>query len=141
MPGAIKDVEIRTPVDAAHSRTRGASRFPSSVYGRGSEPDVRFSFANERTFLAWIRTALALIAGGVALEALGLHLEPHLRVTASVILILSGITLPAYAWLAWTNNERALRENEPLPSPLLSLPLGAAVVAVGILILLAVVLE
>jgi putative membrane protein len=30
------------------------------------EPDVRFSFANERTFLAWNRTALALIATGIA---------------------------------------------------------------------------
>jgi putative membrane protein len=31
-----------------------------------SDPDYRFSLANERTFLAWIRTALALVAGGVA---------------------------------------------------------------------------
>ncbi|WP_041583188.1 YidH family protein [Xylanimonas cellulosilytica] len=41
-------------------------RFPASVYGQGSEPDARFSLANERTFLAWIRTSLALMAGGVA---------------------------------------------------------------------------
>lgn len=31
-----------------------------------AEPDYRFTLANERTFLAWIRTALALLAGGVA---------------------------------------------------------------------------
>ena len=30
--------------------------------------DYRFLLANERTFLAWMRTALGLIAGGVALE-------------------------------------------------------------------------
>jgi putative membrane protein len=34
------------------------------------EPDYRFTLANERTFLAWIRTALALIAGGVAVVQL-----------------------------------------------------------------------
>lgn len=50
------------------------ARFPQSVYGQGEEPDARFSLANERTFLAWIRTSLALIAGGVALEAFDLPL-------------------------------------------------------------------
>ena len=34
-------------------------------YEEGEEPDYRFTLANERTFLAWLRTALALIAGGV----------------------------------------------------------------------------
>ena len=37
-------------------------RFPRSVYGEGEEPDPRFSLANERTFLAWLRTALAMYA-------------------------------------------------------------------------------
>lgn len=139
----MKTVDIEEPARNRRLLPRSAwnRRFPSGVYSRGTEPDVRFSFANERTFLAWIRTALALIAGGVALEALGLHLEPHLRAAASIMLILSGIALPLYAWFAWAGNERALRENEPLPSPLLSLPLGAAVVVVGVLVLLAVTLR
>jgi putative membrane protein len=38
--------------------------------GDEQEPDFRFTLANERTFLAWIRTALALIAGGVAVAQL-----------------------------------------------------------------------
>ena len=45
-------------------------RFPRSVYGEGEEPDPRFSLANERTFLAWLRTALAMYAAAFALEAL-----------------------------------------------------------------------
>jgi len=44
-------------------------RFPRWVYGAGDEPDARFSLANERTFLAWIRTSLALLAGSIAVEA------------------------------------------------------------------------
>jgi putative membrane protein len=56
-----------------------AARFPRWVCGEGSEPDPRFTLANERTFLAWIRTALALPAGGVALEALTVSLLPGLR--------------------------------------------------------------
>ena len=51
------------------------ARFPGSVYGTGEEPDPRFSMANERTFLAWIRTSLAFIAGGVALETFDLPLN------------------------------------------------------------------
>ena len=44
-------------------------RWPRQVYAVGTEPDPRFSFANERTFLAWIRTALGFLAAGVAIAA------------------------------------------------------------------------
>jgi uncharacterized membrane protein YidH (DUF202 family) len=57
----------------------------------GSEPDPRFTLANERTFLAWIRTALALTAGGVALEALTVPLLPGLRLAASLLLLVLGL--------------------------------------------------
>ena len=52
------------------SETKG--RWPGFVYAGGEEPDYRFSFANERTFLAWIRTGLALLAAGVAVDAFDL---------------------------------------------------------------------
>ena len=68
----------------------GDRRFPASVYSRGTEPDARFTLANERTFLAWIRTALAFLAGGVALEVLGLDLHPGFRVAASLLLVAVG---------------------------------------------------
>lgn len=115
-------------------------RFPKSVYSHGTEPDARFSLANERTFLAWIRTSLALLAGGVALETLGLGLHPVFRLTASILLIVVGIMTPVQAWVGWMRSERALRLNTPLPSANLALPLGIAVLIAGVLVLLGVVL-
>jgi putative membrane protein len=119
--------------------TKEERRFPSRVYGQGDEPDPRFSLANERTFLAWLRTALALLAGGVALETLGLGL-PAFRLAASLLLILAGIATPIQAWIGWMRNERALRLNSPLPSPALALPLGVVIILVGVLVLCAIVL-
>lgn len=115
-------------------------RFPRRVFGRGTEPDPRFTLANERTFLAWIRTALACIAGGVALETLGLHLHPGLRLAASLVLIAAGMMLPLMAWWAWTRAEAAMRTQAPLPPPSMALPLGVAVCLVGVLLLLGVLL-
>jgi putative membrane protein len=116
-------------------------RFPPRLYEHGSEPDARFTLANERTFLAWVRTSLALIAGGVALEALGLGLQPGLRLAASIVLIVAGIATPIQAWLGWITTEKALRLNRPLPSPYLAAPIGVAVVAAGLLVLLAILFD
>ena len=52
---------------------------------QGEEPDYRFSLANERTFLAWIRTALAVLAGGVILDQFSTKLGPHIVVTILAI--------------------------------------------------------
>lgn len=121
-----------------HSAPR---RFPASVFGRGSEPDARFSLANERTFLAWIRTGLGLLAGGVALEALGLGLNPVLRTTASLLLIVAAVLVPIQAWAGWIRTERALRLGSPLPAPLSALPLAILLGAVAVVVLLGVTLR
>lgn len=109
-------------------------RFPKRVYRVGTEPDARFSLANERTFLAWIRTSLALIAAGLALEAFELPIEPALRLTAALILILLGVLAPVQAWLGWMGAEKALRVGRPLPAPVLAGPLGLGVALVGLLL-------
>lgn len=116
-------------------------RFPASVFSRGEEPDARFTLANERTFLAWIRTALALIAGGVALELLGLDLHAGLRLAASLVLIVVGTLTPALAWISWARTERALREGRPMPASLLGVILGISVTVTGVLVLLAIALK
>jgi len=116
------------------------SRFPRRVYERGQEPDARFTLANERTFLAWIRTSLALLAGGVALEALGLGMHPGFRHAASILLIVAGLLTPVQAWLGWMRTERSLRESTPLGPPWIAIPLVLVVVATGVLVLLGVLL-
>lgn len=114
-------------------------RFPRSVFRHGVEPDVRFSLANERTFLAWTRTALALIAGGVALEALALDMYAPLRLAASLVLIVTGILLPVIAWAEWALVERAMRLQRRLPHPPTGVILAVAVIVSGVLVLLAIV--
>lgn len=115
------------------------ARFPRSVYGDGDEPDPRFSLANERTFLAWIRTALALVAAGVAIEVLEVG-HPGWRLAASLVFTALGILAAARAWIGWAGTERALRHGRELPGPgigiVLVVGIVVAVVLVGIGILL-----
>lgn len=91
----------------------------------GAEPDPRFSLANERTFLAWIRTALALLAGGIAVEAFAVDIfEPTVRKTIAVLLILLGMFVSGGAFMRWLGVERAVRHGKPLPLPLIAPVLG-----------------
>lgn len=105
------------------------ARWPRWVYATGDEPDYRFSLANERTFLAWIRTALALLAGAVALEVLDPEFPAVARRLLGGLLVASGTLVAASAWLRWAAAERAIRRGEPLP------PLGTGV-AVTLTVLL-----
>jgi putative membrane protein len=115
-----------------------APRFPRHVYKVGTEPDPRFTLANERTFLAWIRTALALIAAGIALEALALPIQPDLRRTVAIILLVLGLIVPILAWLTWAAVERALRRGAPLPGSKVALPVVVGVSAAAALLILGV---
>ena len=96
----------------------------------GREPDYRFSLANERTFLAWIRTALSLLAGGVLLEQFATKLEPRLVVVGLAIgLALLSAVLSAVAYFRWKGNEIAMRHDRPLPATI-ALPLLALSAAI-----------
>lgn len=116
-------------------------RFPSTVYTHGTEPDPRFSLANERTFLAWISTGLALLSVGVGLESLALNLQPDARLAASVVLIVGGLACPTEAWFGWVRVERALRHQRPLPASHMMWLLPAIIAVAGVLILLGLVLR
>lgn len=100
----------------------------------GQEPDYRFSLANERTFLAWIRTALALLAGGMLLYQYGTRIEPiglRLGLCAGLIIMSGALSLGAYQH--WRCCDHAMRHNAPLPKPFLIDALAAAVLVLAII--------
>jgi putative membrane protein len=112
------------------------------VYAVGTEPDPRFTFANERTFLAWIRTALGFLAAGVAVAAVArlvgpLGLETRL---GSILLIVCGLVCGVAAFRRWMINERAMRLGEPLPSSPMLLIVTSIVAGVALVSLVVVVL-
>ena len=98
------------------------------------EPDVRFSFANERTFLAWNRTALALIATGIAATQLlpNFHVAGGRRILGLPLVVL-GAWVAAASLRHWRANEKALRMGEPLPRSPMPFILAAGVVIVGLI--------
>ncbi|GAA1342455.1 YidH family protein [Saccharothrix algeriensis] len=110
-------------------------RRPRSVYGSGQEPDYRFSFANERTFLAWIRTALALLACGVAVDAVDLGLPGALETALAVLLVGLGLVCAVVSWLRWARSERAMRHDRPLPAFAIGPVLVAGVVLAAVVVL------
>src|SRR5271165_5395379 len=100
------------------------------------EPDVRFTYANERTFLAWNRTALALIATGVAAT----QLLPKLsgvwgRQLLGLPLILLGALVAAESLRHWRANQQAMRQGRPLPASPMPVVLTVGIVAVSIIAL------
>ncbi|NLT53549.1 MAG: DUF202 domain-containing protein [Actinomycetales bacterium] len=107
----------------------GRPRHPSAVYGVGTDPDPRFSLANERTTLAWERTALAVVAAGIGLTSLAnLTALPRGVYVLSLGMCLAGGWLAIAAVLDWRRRELALRTGCVLPAPR-SLPWLAGTVA------------
>ena len=116
------------------------ARLPRRVFRQGTDPDPRFTLANGRTFLAWLRTSLALFATAVALEAVQLPSANLIRAAASGLLLVTGLAAAARAWFGWMASERALRTGAPLPGlasgGVVAAGVGLAMVLVGIGILL-----
>jgi inner membrane protein YidH len=109
---------------------------PEDLRQVGTTPDYRFSLANERTFLAWIRTGLALIAGGLAVAQFLSPLPvPHLREVLAIVPIAIGAGCALRAIDHWIRCEIAMRTGKPLPASRFP-ALLAIVVAVSALLAL-----
>ena len=107
----------------------------------GEEPDERFTLANERTYLAWIRTALALVAGGIA-GAKALHFEHEVwRWVVSAPPIILGAMLAFEARRRWATYESDIRAGRPLPVGRWIGPVGVALSVYAVVALIAAVLD
>jgi inner membrane protein YidH len=113
------------------------SRFPRGVYDVGREPDPLYSLANERTYLSWLRFAVTLLAGAVAIDRL---LVEHPWVGSEIPAL--GLVAIAFGTCGlgvrrWLVTERALRRRQPLPgfgAPLLVF-VAILLTGVGVIVL------
>lgn len=118
-----------------------SARPPEPAGDPGEEPDYRFSLANERTFLAWIRTSLALVAAAVALVQLVPPFRiPFGRTVLGLVLGLTSFAVASTSYWLWARNQRAIRTHAPLPgNPMLPLlTIALSVIGVTVLVLIAV---
>ncbi|HTP17124.1 MAG TPA: DUF202 domain-containing protein [Streptosporangiaceae bacterium] len=122
--------------DQTHNGSAGEDSAVGAGEARGeSEPDARFTFANERTFLAWSRTALALVVGGLAIVQLlapfpGVPWGRHLIGTP---LILLGSAVSVISYFEWRRSERALRCGEPVSRTRLPALLAVTIAVIAML--------
>lgn len=110
--------------------TRGHMKRPQWQL-EGEDPDYRFSLANERTFLAWIRTALGLLAGGLLIDQLGSQYPRSLVLALALTLFLAGAVFGALAYYRWRANEIAMRRNLALPHNVAIFTAGVATALVA----------
>lgn len=113
-----------------------ASQARADATDEAREPDYRFTLANERTFLSWIRTALALLAGAVAIA----EFAPEFPVAGGGRWLAGALTIVSLAAtvgaaLRWRTAQQAMRRNAPLPSTFMPWLLAVCVALIGLLVL------
>ena len=100
----------------------------------GTEPDPRYTFANERTFLAWSRTALALVVAGLGVVQLLPPFPgvPWGRHVLGVPLIVFGAVVAVTAYREWTMSQRAMRHEQPLPRSVMPVVMTVIIAAMAV---------
>ena len=133
-------------------------RWPARVYGEGVEPDPRFSFANERTFLAWLRTGIAITSLGFVVARFDIFLTEFARISSEaaqgqtmpakegpvavpvgVLLVLAGPVSIVMAAVRYLHTERALLAGRPdsrwlVRNIVIAMTVGAAIAGLGLTI-------
>ncbi len=116
--------------DGEHPRQRRRGLLPPDPRQHGSDPDYRFTLANERTFLAWIRTSLALAAGGLGSVAL---LDDFRGVEfVGIGLLVLSVVSAGTSYRRWALSETAIRMDQPLPKSRLPLVVAFTVSAIAV---------
>ncbi|HSA79069.1 MAG TPA: DUF202 domain-containing protein [Nitrospirota bacterium] len=110
----------------------------------------RVHMANERTFLAWIRTSVAVMAFGFVVEKFSLFVKqmayymgkeaspptPGYSSLIGVLLVGLGMLMGVLAFIRYKKVERQIDEDMYAPSPVLSVLLAISVIVVGMFLLL-----
>ena len=119
----------------ATSSGGGQDKGGSGAPGGGTEPDARFTLANERTFLAWNRTALALVVAGLGIVQLLPPFPgvPWGRRALGLPLIVLGAGVSVTAYVEWRRTQAALRRGAPLPRSVLPQLLAGTITGVAVL--------
>ncbi len=110
------------------------------MVGPQQEVDYRFLLANERTFLAWMRTGLALIAGGVALDQfVQVAGARDLVAFLGIFAIMLGAIVAVLGIVQWRRADHAMRNGQRMDSSITVMIIGVllAVFALAIALLLA----
>jgi putative membrane protein len=104
-------------------------------------PDYRFTLANERTYLAYVRTALALVAAGLAVAQF--IRQPQIKMLSlglSVVLTVLGLVVAVLGFARWRSTEGAMHRDEPLPPLRIPVLVSVGLVVAGFAALVIVVL-
>lgn len=108
------------------------SRFPRGVYDVGREPDPLYSLANERTYLSWLRFAVTLLAGAVAIDRLFLERPWFGSEILALGLVAIAFSTCGLGVRRWWATERALRRRQPLPGFSVPLLVVVAILLAGV---------
>ena len=129
--GGHSDHESRT---SATPTAPGAPSGPGTPGGE-TEPDPRFTLANERTFLAWNRTALALVVAGLGIVQLLPPFPgvPWGRPVLGVPLIVLGAGVSVTSLVEWQRTQVAMRRGTPIPRSVLPQVLAATITGVAVM--------
>jgi putative membrane protein len=106
---------------------------------QGEEPDYRATLANERTFLAWTRTGLALLIGALAAVRLLPSAPAALRLALALYLTAAGLAAQVAGYLRWRDRQHRMRLGRPLGhSPVQLAATAGFVVLTGLVAVIAV---
>jgi uncharacterized membrane protein YidH (DUF202 family) len=112
--------------------------------------DRRVHMANERTFLAWVRTSIGIMAFGFVVEKFalfikklafyfgketGYHANPSSHGYSSIfgiILVAMGALMGLLAFIRYKKVEREINEDTYQPSMLLDIMVAMGILAIGI---------
>ena len=113
MPADVAEQEAHDPGLDPGPDPASADQENQPWWKQGDEPDYRATLANERTYLAWSRTALALLAGALAVLQVAKVAPLSLRVALACYLIVLSMGVMLTGYYRWRARQRSMRHNQP----------------------------